>query len=353
MPSPAWALMVCLVVIVGLVAALGITARARRGAERRLATLIEELPLPAVLLDGDETVLARSRSVPPGLSPPPPSSAADPARATTPPSGGSRDAGDWSFVRLAGSPTRTVAILGAPGPIDVDAAWWAETTAHLLHKIKNLLQPVLNSRTMVLGRVGATDPDVEEWVDETMEAVDLIKRIATDYAGRQRALAGRRIEPRPVDVGALIRDELAQSTALADLGIAWSFDAPAILPRVGVDPWVVSECLSESLRNAVEALPREGHLSVRVKHDEATPDVVEIVVHDDGPGMGPDATEAALQPFMSTKHGHSGLGLPLMTHLLARVGGTVELRSSLGAGTTLRIRLPVASGGNQTSGPES
>jgi len=91
------------------------------------------------------------------------------------------------------------------------------------------------------------------------------------------------------------------------------------------------------LTNAVEATGRDGTVSVLVRPD---PDFVEVSVSDNGPGLTPEAAEAAVKPFYSTKPQGTGLGLPLVARIVSAHRGGLSIESSPGAGTTVRILLP-------------
>ena len=71
---------------------------------------------------------------------------------------------------------------------------------------------------------------------------------------------------------------------------------------------------------------------------------VEIAVTDDGPGMSEADARRALLPFFTTKPGGTGLGLVMARQAVSRHGGTLEIKSVRGKGTTVKISLPVDPG---------
>lgn len=104
--------------------------------------------------------------------------------------------------------------------------------------------------------------------------------------------------------------------------------------------------------NAVDAMPHGGTIRLETRLDmraggpgelRATPHA-RIAVSDTGVGMSPEARRQCLEPFFSTKGEHgTGLGLSVVFGIVQRHGGTIEIESAVGRGTTVAIVLPVAS----------
>ena len=67
-----------------------------------------------------------------------------------------------------------------------------------------------------------------------------------------------------------------------------------------------------------------------------------ILVEDSGRGMTPEELERAFHPFFSTKANGTGLGLPISVRIVEEHGGTVEVQSRTGEGSTFRVLLPLA-----------
>lgn len=105
----------------------------------------------------------------------------------------------------------------------------------------------------------------------------------------------------------------------------------------------LEQIVRELVANGIDACRRrsdgKGELAVTLSRDE---DHVIVEVRDTGVGMEPEAVANAFDPFWSTKaEGEGmGLGLYLARAQLRQLGGTLELRSALGRGTTLRMLLP-------------
>ncbi len=108
---------------------------------------------------------------------------------------------------------------------------------------------------------------------------------------------------------------------------------------------VLGQILRELISNAAEACRRRpGSAGVRVRFDlDLGRGCVSVWVEDDGIGMGPEVAMAAFDPFFSTRDEGQGMGLGLYlakAHL-RQLGGSIELSSELGIGSTLRVRFPL------------
>jgi two-component system NtrC family sensor kinase len=110
-------------------------------------------------------------------------------------------------------------------------------------------------------------------------------------------------------------------------------------PVIIADPGQLQQALVALFVNAVEAMPDGGKLSVTLSGD---PKGVEIRVTDSGVGIAPEALAQVFEPFFSTKLNESGvgLGLAVVYGIVHRHGGSIDIDSTPGMGTAVRVRLP-------------
>jgi PAS domain S-box-containing protein len=111
------------------------------------------------------------------------------------------------------------------------------------------------------------------------------------------------------------------------------------LPQVSFDAKQIRQVLINLFKNAVEAMPRGGELTVatRVKGPH-----VEVSVTDTGEGMGPEVAANIFTPYFTTKEKGTGLGLAICDSIVKEHGGRIEVQSTLRQGSTFTIQLPVA-----------
>ena len=116
-------------------------------------------------------------------------------------------------------------------------------------------------------------------------------------------------------------------------------EVTAPLPLVHVDRTLILRALANIVENALHAMPGAGELVVTAVAER---DVVAIAVRDTGVGMDDEALARVFEPYFSTKTSGTGIGLPIARRNVESSGGTIDVTSGKGSGTTVRVRLPVA-----------
>jgi signal transduction histidine kinase len=217
---------------------------------------------------------------------------------------------------------------------------WAEMARQVAHEIKNPLTPIQLSAEH-LRRVHA-DQDrpmgavLEGCVDSILTQVRLLRQIASEFSS---FASSPRAKVAPVDVPELVAEILGPYRAGLEGRIAIDNRVTAPLPLVLVDRTLVLRALANLVENALHAMPGQGRLTVEAGADEA---LVTVSVRDTGVGMDEDALARAFEPYFSTKASGTGLGLPIARRNIELNGGSVEVESRKGDGTTVRVRLPIA-----------
>ncbi len=119
----------------------------------------------------------------------------------------------------------------------------------------------------------------------------------------------------------------------------------APLPSLECRPAHLNQVFLNLLMNAMQAIEAAGRTSGRVGVSTRATDEGEIVVEiaDDGCGIAPEARPKIFDPFFTTRAigQGSGLGLSLAHGIVADHGGSIEVDSTVGAGTLFRVRLPI------------
>jgi two-component system sensor histidine kinase HydH len=108
---------------------------------------------------------------------------------------------------------------------------------------------------------------------------------------------------------------------------------------VWVDPLQVQSALGNVIRNAIEAMPEGGALSIRASTDGER---ARIVVRDSGRGVAEDNATRLFDPLVTTKPLGIGLGLSTARSLIENQGGTIRYTGATGQGAEFTIDLPAA-----------
>lgn len=172
------------------------------------------------------------------------------------------------------------------------------------------------------------------------EAVELVRLALAACDAIERIVAGTpvtAIEPRRVDVGRLARDAAAAGS-LQGRPVAVAV-APG-LPTAEIDPVSVRQALDNLIANALASTGPAGSVTVDARVEEGA---LVLSVRDDGPGIPEHEQARVFEPGvrLGSSYDGSGLGLAIVKAIAEAHGGTVRLRSTPGAGTTVSLVLPL------------
>jgi two-component system C4-dicarboxylate transport sensor histidine kinase DctB len=201
---------------------------------------------------------------------------------------------------------------------------------------------VRNPLAAAQGALEVIGPRVPDEGDRTVLA-DVIRRLSQLNRLVNDILLYAR--PRPLkleraDFGQLVDDivdELRDDAGMRDVEIA--FERPSEL-LLDLDPTGIRAVLLNLVRNAAEALDRRGQIHVRVERDEHW---CRLRVRDRGPGIPEELREKVFEPFFTTRHHGSGLGLAVARNTVDRHGGHLRLEPAPGGGTDAVVELPAGS----------
>jgi PAS domain S-box-containing protein len=206
------------------------------------------------------------------------------------------------------------------------------------HDMNNVLAAILAVGQVVRLKV-EDDPGMASAMDTILKAGnrgrDLVRGL-TNFARKDLRAA------QSLDLNAIVRDEAAllERTLLQKIRLEVDLQEP--LPPFLGEPGNFGSALMNLCVNAVDAMPGGGTLTLRTRQPE--PGWLELAVEDGGNGMPPEVLSRALDPFFTTKEmgKGTGLGLAMVHGTMKAHGGTVEIRSQVGRGTQVLLRIPAA-----------
>jgi signal transduction histidine kinase len=214
----------------------------------------------------------------------------------------------------------------------------------LAHEIRNPLNSISLAIDHLRNRLAPGDePRTSEFqaLMATLKSeVTRLNRLVGDFLSSGQPA---RLDPRPCDVGAVVRETATLVEHKArDQGIALEVDVAGGLPLTAADPELLKTCLLNLVLNAFEAMPGGGRLSLAARLERGEDAAaIALVVSDTGVGMPREAAASAFEPYFSTKEAGVGLGLSLVRRIVEGHGGRIALDSTPGQGTTVRVFLPV------------
>lgn len=206
----------------------------------------------------------------------------------------------------------------------------------VMHELRNPLETLANLNYLILH--AADDPDqVRNYARSSEEQLRTLSRIAYQSLGFARLSES----PKPVDLVDLAEAALRihQRTVEAKR-IHLIKRLPSDLIEE-VQQGQLLQVFSNLIGNALDALPPEGKLAVRLRRNRER---IEIIVADNGPGIPTAHVEKLFQPFFTTKGADgNGLGLSLSKRIVDDHGGRIGFRTSCRpdrSGTVFKVSLP-------------
>lgn len=212
--------------------------------------------------------------------------------------------------------------------------------AGIAHEIRNPLAAMRGSIQVLRSELEADAPQ-RELMDIVLSESDRLNRIITDFLTYARP---RKFSITECDLRDPLRETFAllrHSPELLD-GHRLEEDLPDEPLLAMADAEGVRQVFWNLTRNALKAMPDGGTLRAEMRR--TAPGSVRITFNDTGRGMTPSQVERLFEPFSSSTTGGTGLGLSIVYQIIRDHGGTINVRSREGHGTTITIELPAKQG---------
>jgi signal transduction histidine kinase/ActR/RegA family two-component response regulator len=221
----------------------------------------------------------------------------------------------------------------------------------IAHDVNNALSPVVGYSELLLTK----HPDLPE---NARNYLKIINRSGDDIAhivARMREFYRRRSDAEPlvqVNLNLIINEvieltrprwrDVAQRNGIA---IEVQKELTTDLPLLWSEPSELREALTNLIFNSVDALPHGGVITLATKFvpDEIGEGQIKVEVRDNGIGMDESIRQRCMEPFFTTKgqRGGTGLGLAMVYGMIQRHDGVIDIESSPGRGTCIRLAFPV------------
>lgn len=208
----------------------------------------------------------------------------------------------------------------------------------IAHDFNNLMTVVTGHAELVLDelpRDSRAARDVREIRSAGLRAASLTDQLLT-FSRRRPG------DPGPLDLGRLLRQLEPDLREAVGPDTELMLDVAPGAGRVEADPGQMERLVHHLATNARDAMPGGGRLAMSVRDQDD--EWVTLAVTDTGEGIPPDVVGHIFEPFFTTRpEGRgTGLGLALVHGIVEERGGRIEVRSSVGEGTTISVFLPRA-----------
>ena len=213
-----------------------------------------------------------------------------------------------------------------------------EMAAAVAHGLRNPLASLRASAQLVRRHPGSQAAG--EHLEAIIQEVDRLDRRITHLLSFSRPAP---FHPLPERLDRLVEGLLpAVAEPLRENRVELQLDLSRDLPEVWVDPMQMEQALLELVSNALDAMPDGGtlRLSARASDGTGPPHEVLVEVADTGGGIPASALPSVCEPFFTTRQEGTGLGLAIAKRYVEQNGGSLEIDSTPGSGTRVRVRLP-------------
>jgi signal transduction histidine kinase len=207
-------------------------------------------------------------------------------------------------------------------------------SAGIAHEVRNPLTGISLLLDDLHDRLGER-PDDARLIALALAEIDRVERLITSLLSYAAPPAS---EFRVGDLNTVVTEVLLLfRKACTHQGIDLRH-ATGELPPFAFDSEKLRQVLLNLLQNALEALPNGGVIDIATRRNGET---AIITVHDTGTGI-PEADRPHLfEPFFTRKGAGTGLGLSIVLRIVEEHGGSIDVESSSGDGTTITVRLPL------------
>ncbi len=207
------------------------------------------------------------------------------------------------------------------------------------HEVRNPLSSIKGLALLLKNKFAAGSKE-QDTADLLIQETERMNRTITEMLSFTRPTA---LHLRPVDLSALLQRSLQLIKAeAADNKIETALVVGQQLVPILGDDDRLQQVMMNVLLNAMQAMEHGGQLTVTLSNKEKN-QAVELRISDTGEGIAPELLPQVFYPYFTTKQSGTGIGLAISQKIIADHGGSIELESEPGKGTTVIIVLPAYS----------
>ena len=211
-----------------------------------------------------------------------------------------------------------------------------QTVASIAHDLRSPIQTVRSAADLL--KTNAGDPAAVRRIAEALEgSMGSTQRLVDDLLAFSRDQRPVRI---PTPVAMILESTAGEMRGRLPESITCIFQVPPEGAPLPCDAFKIKQALANIIRNAAEAMPGGGTVTISARIDRDR-DCWTIEVADTGPGIPREFQQKIFEPFYTTKQKGTGLGLSIVRKIIDAHHGTLEVESTPDQGSRFRINLPI------------
>jgi two-component system nitrogen regulation sensor histidine kinase NtrY len=217
-------------------------------------------------------------------------------------------------------------------------AAWREVARRIAHEVKNPLTPITLAAQRLKRKYSKQlgEPVFEECTQIIIEQVDLIRNLVNEFSSFARFPSAN---PKRCELVPTIEETIALYRE-GHPNIKFEVQNTGDIPPLNLDRQQIKQALINLIDNAIRAIKGDGLISFVITHDPILKRI-RIEVADDGPGISNEDKTRLFEPNFSTKKTGMGLGLTIVSTIIADHNGVISVRDNNPCGAKFVIELPV------------
>jgi nitrogen fixation/metabolism regulation signal transduction histidine kinase len=215
---------------------------------------------------------------------------------------------------------------------------WREMAKQVAHEIKNPLTPMKLSIQQLQRVFDPNDPQSKQKIDRVaqsiIEQIDALTSIANAFANFAKM-------PQPIVEKLEFRTFLESIVAVFESQESCKVSLTAVQEAIYVegDKEMLLRVINNLITNGIQAIPndRKGNVSILLTADDVA---VSVTITDNGCGIPEEQLSTIFEPYFTTKSTGTGLGLAMVKQIVEGHYGTIEVKQTSEAGTTMVLQFP-------------
>jgi signal transduction histidine kinase len=210
-------------------------------------------------------------------------------------------------------------------------------TSGVAHEVKNPLNAMMIHLELLREKLDTSPSEVRQSLEVIGSEIRRLDRVVQGFL---RFMRPQELAFKTLDLNAL----LAGVAALLDAewrshGVHFASETDPSLPAINADEELLRQAFLNILQNACQAMPNGGTITIRTEREGR--ELIRVSIADEGGGVAAEDVEKIFKLYYTTKANGSGIGLSLVYRIVQMHDGAIEVRSEVGRGTTMTVRLPV------------
>jgi len=216
-------------------------------------------------------------------------------------------------------------------------AAWREVARRIAHEVKNPLTPITLSAQRLKRKYSKNISEAvfDECTQTIIDHVDLIRNLVNEFSSFARFPSAN---PKPCGLLPIIEETIALYRE-GHPNIKFELHNTGDIPQLNLDRQQIKQAFINLIDNAIGAIRKDGTISLDITHDSILKRI-RIEVADNGPGINNEDKTRLFEPNFSTKKAGMGLGLTIVSTIIADHNGFISVQDNVPQGAKFVIELP-------------